>query len=73
MRLVLLHGHYIGSRPGTESVWHVGEEREVSDETGRYLLATFPDKFRRVDAVSAALDEPPADRAIKSAPKRRGA
>jgi hypothetical protein len=72
MRLLLARGHYIGSRPGTEATWQAGEEREVPEDTGRYLLADFDGLFLLVEpepepepVVTPAPSAPPKDRAMR--------
>ena len=74
MRIRILHGFYIGSRPGVTDVWRVGEaDRDLDDETGGYLLQTFGDKFAAV--VEAAIEDVPApevDRMLRAPSRRRG-
>lgn len=75
MRLRLLTGHYLGSRPGVDTRWFAGEEREVPDETGAYLLDVFGGRFALVEpapAVSVDVSAPPLDRRMRAPPKRRG-
>ena len=80
MLIRLLHGHYIGSRPGVSDTWRAGDaDRELSLETANYLLGTFPGKFETVaqdafvppESLAEVVEAPEVDRAMKS-PKGRG-
>lgn len=54
---------YAGSLPGVQEPMRAGDERDVPDETGEYLLRTFPGAFV---AVAPAPSAPPADRMVSN-------
>lgn len=56
----------LAGRAGWLGPIHSGEEREVSDELGRYIVDGNPLLFAIVEPMHAALEEPFSDKAIKS-------
>ena len=50
--------------------WKAGEEIEVDEELGLWLLDDAPGSFEKIE--EKALDEPPEDKMVKSAPKKKG-
>lgn len=50
--------------------WEAGEEITVDNELGTWLLRDAPGCFEEM--TEKALDEPPEDKMVKSAPKKKG-
>ena len=75
VRLAKPDDHYIGSREGVTDVWRTGEVRELSEDTGRYLLDTFGGRFAEVPAEApapvAAVVEKPARTSAVPSPRSR--
>ena len=57
--------YYTGTRVGLSVLWRAGEERALPDESAAYMMATFPGSIE-VATVAAAMESPPADKAMRS-------
>ena len=60
----------LGGYSSHRGAWRKGEEIEVEEELGHWLLRDSPGSFEIV--VEKAMDEPPEDKMVKSAPKKKG-
>lgn len=50
--------------------WEAGEEITVDEELGQWLQRDSPGSFEKIG--EKALDEPPEDKMVAAAPKKKG-